>query len=88
MNNTVMVRTDDHLIIGIVVQAFHIVINVVRFRDVRAVLLANHPPAKLASIAIQELKVFPNLAVQLSDPRHSLVEDITRFGIRKIIIKV
>ena len=52
MNNTVVVRAHDHLIVGIVVQAFDVVINMVCFGNVRAELLANQLPADLAPIAI------------------------------------
>ena len=82
-----MVRTHNHLVVGVIIQAFDIVIYVVRFRDVSAELLANQLPAYLAPIAIQELEVLSNLPVQFSDPRHPLTDDETRFGIYKIIIE-
>ena len=88
MNNAVVVWANDHLIIGIVVQAFDVVIDVVRFRDVRAVLFSDQTPAELAPIAIQELEVLPDLAVQLSDPCHPLIQDEARLGIDKIVIEI
>ena len=87
MNDTVMVRAYDHLVVRIIVQAFDIVIDMVRFRYVRAELLADQLPADLAPIAVQELEVFSNLPVQFSDPRHPLTDDEARFGIYKIIIE-
>ena len=88
MDNAVMVRADDHLIVCVVVQAFDIVINMMRLRGRRAELLHNQLPAELAPVAVQELEVFPDLAVQLPDPRQPLIQDESGLGIDIIVIEV
>ena len=65
MDNAVMVGADDHLIVCVVVQAFDIIIDMMRLGDRRAELLPDQLPAELASVAVQELEVFSDLAVPL-----------------------
>ena len=52
MDYTVMVRAYNHLVVGIIVQAVHIVVDVMCLSDMRTVLLANYLPANLAAIAV------------------------------------
>ena len=63
MDNAVMVGADDHLIVCVVVQAFDIIIDMMRLGDRCAELLTDQLPAELTSVAVQELKVFSDLAV-------------------------
>ena len=65
MDNAVMVRADDHLIVCVVVQAFDIIIDMMCLRDRRAELFSDQLPAQLAPVAVQELEVFSDLAVPL-----------------------
>ena len=87
MNDTVVVWTYDHLIVGIVVQAFDIVINVVRFRDVSAELLTYQLPAELTAIPVEKFEVLSYLSIQLPDPRHPLIDNETCIGIDKIKVR-
>jgi len=88
MDDTVVVRTYDHLIVGIVVQAFDIVINVMRFRDVSAEFLTDQLPAEMTTIPVEKFEVLSNLSVQLPDSCHPLIDNEACFGIDKIIVKV
>ena len=88
MNNAVMVRADDHLIVCVVVQAFDIIIDMMRLRDRRAELLPDQLPAELASAAAQKLEIFSDLAVQLPDPRQPFIQDESDLGINIIVIEV
>ena len=88
VDNAVMVRADDHLIVCVVVQAFDIIIDMMRHRDRRAELLSDQLPAELTTVAVQELEVFSDLAVQLPDPRQPLIQDESGLGIDIIVIKV
>ena len=88
MDNAVVVRADDHLIVCVVVQAFDIIIDMMRLGDRRAELLPDQLPAELTSVAVQELKVFSDLAVQLPDPRQPFIQDESRLGINIIVIEV
>ena len=75
MDYAVVVRADDHLVVCVVVQAFDIIIDMMRFRCRRAELLSDQLPAELATVAVQELEVFSDLAVQLPDTRQPLIQD-------------
>ena len=83
-----MVRADDHLIVCVVVQAFDIIIDMMCLRDRRAELLPDQLPAELATVAVQELEVFSDLAVQLPDPRQPFIQDESGPGIDIIVIEV
>ena len=83
-----MVRADDHLIVRVVVQTFDIIIDMMRLRDRRAELFSDQLPAQLAPVAVQELEVFSDLAVQLPDPRQPFIQDESGLGINIIVIEV
>ena len=88
MNNTLVVRTNDHLIVGIVVQAFDIVINVVRFCDVSTEFLTDQLTAVLTAIPVEKFEILSNFPVQLPYPCHPLIDNETCIDIDKIIVKV
>ena len=50
MNNAVMVWTHDHLIIGIIVQTVHIVVDVMSLRDMRTIFFPDNLSTYLATI--------------------------------------
>ena len=54
-------------------QDFDIIIDMMRLGDRCAELLTDQLPAELTSVAVQELKVFSDLAVQLPDPRQPFI---------------
>ena len=58
MYDTVMVRTDDHLVTRVIVQAVHKVIDMMCFRDMRSEFLTYQLAAYLAAIAREQLQVF------------------------------
>ena len=52
MNNAVVVRAQNHLIAGIIVQTLDEIIDMMRLRNLRPELLTNQLPANLAAVAI------------------------------------
>ena len=52
MDNAMMVRADNHLIIGIIIQTGHEVINVMSLCDMGAKLLADQLSAELTTISV------------------------------------
>ena len=50
MDYSVMVRTNNHLIIRIVIHAVDVIINMVRLRNMSSIFLADYLSADLASV--------------------------------------
>ena len=74
MNYPVVIRTDNHLIPGIIIQALYKVIDVVRFRDMRTKLLSDQLPTQLTAISIKKLQIFADQTVQLSNFDQTLID--------------
>ena len=72
-----MVRADNHLIIGIIIQTGHEVINVMSLCDMGAKLLANQLSAELTTISVKEFQVLANHPVQLSNPYQTIIHTDT-----------
>lgn len=57
MDNAMMVRADNHLIIGIIIQTGHEVINVMSLCDMGSKLLTDQLSAELTAISVKEFQV-------------------------------
>ena len=70
-------KSRNQLIIGIIIQTGHEVINVMSLCDMGAKLLADQLSAELTTISVKEFQVLANHPVQLSNPYQTIIHTDT-----------